>query len=426
MKKWQSSYLVVFLVFFLCSPAHSQISAEISNKNYPFLQPGMATVSSAAFSSATPKNLLRIKSSNSLRQNIVSLKNKAHLQSVYWAGRKGSPTVFVIPGIGGYSDFGSSGDVAKIFQSWGYHVVTFNNPFNWQFALTLSPDGAPGYFPEDAEILYKNMVFVKNELKTKYNINRSKVLLVTFSLGCQYTLDLLKIDGQKNEFNFSQVLMMNPPLDIAYALHKYDEINEIGSQKSGRSEFTNYETLRGRLIGVFEGLIGLEPAKAIKHYGQNYPLNDHESDIVIGGSFKDSLAEVIYITSLVHPDRHVMFKSPVSENRREARYAEIRQISFSKYFQNFVMRKMFVQSEFASNQELLASFSIKEKIHEFHADPRIKFILAENDPISRPKDVDLFATTFGNRALVLKRGGHAGFYWFPGFAADLKSFLKHD
>ena len=417
---------MVFLSFFISATAQSQISAEISNKSYPFSQAGIATVSSVVFSATTPTKLLRIKSSNPLRQNIISLKNKAHLQSVYWAGRKGSPTVFLIPGIGGYSDFGSSGDVAKIFQSWGYHVVTFNNPFNWQFALTLSPDGAPGYFPEDAEILYKNMVFVKNEMKTKYNINQSKVILVTFSLGCQYTLDLLKIDGLKKEFNFSQALMMNPPLDIAYALHKYDDINEIGSQKNDRSEFTNYETLRGRLIGVFEKLIGLEPAKAVKYYGQNYPLSNDESEIVIGGSFKESLAEVLYITSFVHPDRHLMFKSPVSENRREARYAEIRKINFIQYFQNFIMRKMFVQSEFASNQELLASFSLKEKIPEFIADPRIKFILAENDPISRPKDVDLFATTFGDRALVLKRGGHAGFYWFPGFAADLKSFLNHD
>ncbi len=417
---------MVFLSFFLSAIAQSQISAEISNKSYPFSLPGIATVSSAAFSSATPTNLFRIKRSNPLRQNIISLKNKAYLQSVYWAGRKGSPTVFLIPGIGGFSDRGSSGDVAKIFQSWGYHVVTFNNPFNWQFALTLSPDGAPGYFPEDAEILYENMVFVKSELKTKYNINQSKVMLVTFSLGCQYTLDLLKIDGLKKEFNFSQALMMNPPLDIAYALHKYDEINEIGSKKNGRSEFTNYETFRGRLIGVFEGLIGLEPAKAVRYYGQNYPLSDDESEIVIGGSFKESLAEVIYITSFVHPDRHMLFKSPVSENRREARYAEIRKISFIQYFQNFIMRKIFVQSEFASNQELLASFSLKEKIKELNADPRIKFILSENDPISRPKDVDLFASTFGDRALVLKRGGHAGFYWFPGFAADLKSFLKHD
>ncbi len=73
---------------------------------------------------------------------------------------------------------------------------------------------------------------------------------------------------------------------------------------------------------------------------------------------------------------------------------------------------------------MLASFSLKNKLEKLQADPRVKMVLAKDDPISRTEDITLFSEALGDRALVLNHGGHAGFYWFPGFAADLKSFLK--
>ena len=99
-------------------------------------------------------------------------------------------------------------------------------------------------------------------------------------------------------------------------------------------------------------------------------------------------------------------------------------MSFQDYFQKFILQKMYVRNQFIDSQDLLNSFSLKSKIGKLSADERIKFILSQDDPISKSEDVKLFAETFGDRALVLNHGGHAGFYWFPGFAADLKSFLK--
>ncbi len=404
--------------------AQAQVPAEATNRSFPFSNYGTATVAGSLFATKTGAGLVRISTTNPSRQNVMSLENKAEIKSVYWPGRANQPLVYLIPGIGGLSYRGNIGDLAKLFQSWGYHVITFNNPLNWQFALTLSPDGAPGYFPEDAQMLYKNMIDVTKQLKKKNNLVFSKTILVAYSLGCQHAYELMKLDDQNKDFDFSQVIMMSPPLDIKYALRKYDAVNKVGSEKNSNSSLNYYEGLRGRLIGLIEDLIDLSPAKAVAYVAQNYPLSTRESEVVIGGTFKESLQEVLYVTSLVHPSRSRLFKSPVGPSKRMDRYAEIAKITFEDYFQNFILQKMFVRAQFVDSQDMLASFSLKRKIEKLEADPRVKFVLAKDDPISRTEDITLFSETFGDRALVLNHGGHAGFYWFPGFAADLKSFLK--
>ncbi len=405
-------------------PGQAQVPAEATNRSFPFPDFGAATISSVLFAAKTAAGLQRIPTANPARQNVITLENKASIKSVYWPGRAGQPLVYLIPGIGGYSDRGNIGDLAKLFQSWGYHVITFNNPMNWQFALTLSPDGAPGFFPEDAQLLYKNMLEVTTQLKKKSHLNFSKTMLVAYSMGCQHAYELMKLDDQKKDFDFSQIIMISPPLDIKYALRKYDNVNKVGFQKEFNSSLNYYERLRGRLIGLVENVISLAPAKAVAYVVQNYPLSNHESEVVIGGTFKDSIAEILYVTSLVHPNRGQLFKSPVGPSKRAYRYAEIAKITFEDYFQNFILQKMFVRTQFIDSQDLLASFSLKNKIEKLEADPRVKFVLAKDDPISKTEDITLFSETFGDRALVLNHGGHAGFYWFPGFAADLKSFLK--
>ena len=350
--------LVLFgLVFSFNLSTLAQVPAQITNRSFPFPDFGKATITSVLFAAHTPPTINRIVTENPSRKNLITLENKAHVRSAYWPGQPGQPMVFLIPGIGGVSDKGSVGDLAKIFQSWGYHVVTFNNPMSWQFALTLSPDGAPGYFPEDAEILYENMLSVKKQLEQKFHVRYSQTLLASYSLGCQHAYEILKLDDQKKDFDFSQVLMISPPLDLAYTLHKYDSVNQQGDRINASKSLTVYEKLRGRLISLYEHVISLAPEKVVGYVAQNYPLNNQEGEIIIGGNFKESLEEVLYVTSLVHPQRSQLFKSPLAPTKRNARYAEIKAMSFQDYFQKFILQKMYVRNQFIDSQDLLNSFS---------------------------------------------------------------------
>lgn len=418
-------YDLYFLAILFLSPSlHAQVLAEVTNKTFPFPSAEMATISSVVFSSAVPASLIRIKTSNPQRQEVLSLKNRGFMKSVLWRGRPGQPMVFLVPGMGGTSTTGNLNDLARIFQSWGYHAVTFNNPMHWQFALTYSADGVPGFFPEDAQLFYQNMLSVQSQLKKKFHLEYTKTILVCYSLGCQYAPELLRIDHQKKAFEFSELIMISPLLDIAYAIDKYDHINKVGGRQVPNSEVSFYGFLRGRLIVLFETMLTLMPTQPVSYFYENYPFTNQQGEILIGGSFKDSLEEILYVTSLVHPERKKFFKSPISTFHREARYAEIRKFSFGDYFHDFVLQKDSLRQQYLTSEKFLSSFSLMGEMAQLRRDPRIKVILSEDDPISRRKDIANFAEAFGDRAMVLKHGGHAGFFWFPGFAVDLRSFLN--
>ena len=77
-----------------------------------------------------------------------------------------------------------------------------------------------------------------------------------------------------------------------------------------------------------------------------------------------------------------------------------------------------------SSDNVIYSFSLKYNLQTIAADKRIKIVLTKDDPLSRPEDNQLFSQTFKDRALLLDVGGHCGMFWFPGFEADFKAFLK--
>jgi hypothetical protein len=283
--------------------------------------------------------------------------------------------------------------------------------------LTLIPNGAPGHFSSDAQILYQHLETVFSDVLQKYKPNYSEAWFVTYSLGGQYAQDLLKIDDEKRVFNFQQFVMLNPPLDISYTIDKYDSINEPSEKQ--------YRSFRDELIGLGVELLFVGKEDRAKFYKAHFPLNDSQSDTIIGGTFKDDLDKVLYVTSLVHPDRDQLFTSRLlgAKPNQETLQNEIRKISLNEYFAKFVLPMIPGENSGKISHDVVYSYSLKNNLQTLAADKRIKIVLSKNDPISTSRDIQLFSETFLDRALVFDVGGHCGMYWFPGFADDFKSFL---
>jgi hypothetical protein len=419
--KWLSVF-VFLLVFSISSKTFSQNSAQvIDNVQYPFKDFGRSTLSGILFGSS-PEGFEKSVRSNSNRQSIPTLEGKAKLTSLYKVGNPKKPLIILVPGIGGMSSSGPLVDLANTFSRFDFSVMTVNNPFSWQFALTLLPEGAPGYFPKDAKIFYKYLKSTLNSIKRNSGMKYSEIWLFSYSLGGQYSQELLKIDDQKKDFAFKKIIMMNPPLDISFTLPKYDKYNEIGMRPAGAG--TYYESLRGQGLGVMAHLMELAPQRQLPYFMKYFPYDQTKSEILIGGSFKESLSEILYIAALVHPKRNSIFNSTLYRQVRASRYAEISKFSFNEYFEKFIWTE--APQAFAGKmpKDFIYSLSIKANINSLAADERVRFILTEDDPISRPEDIAFFGKTFGPRALVFKYGGHVGLTWFPGFAYYLKEFLE--
>jgi pimeloyl-ACP methyl ester carboxylesterase len=388
---------------------------------FPLRDFGAASVSPHLVT-ADAKGAFPIVTTNKARQHVRTLEGRAQVRSYYWKGQDGHPLVILIPGIGGASDESNANHLAKIFQSVGFHVLTFNDPVSWGYALTVSANGAPGNFPEDSKVFYRHIQDVLARTITRFQPQYSGIWLLGYSLGAQYAQEILKIDDVEKKFNFQRVFLLNPPLDIGYTLDKYDQINKEGD-KIIAGGLSIYDSLYGELLSFASELLKItSPADQLKYYMTHYPLSKRQSEILIGGSFKSSLDEVLFVASIVNPHSKDFFKSYLDDFNRQNRYSEIHNVTFGQYFKNFVFPDLNIEQKTMAST-LVATMSMKYNMNNLLQDPRVRFVLTADDPISSPDDIALFAQEFKERTLLLQVGGHCGMYWFPAFAADFKAFI---
>lgn len=408
--------------------AQAQISTDATNRLFPTKSFGAATGLPMVIGS-DESGSEKIKISYPSRNNVESLENKAELSSLYWKGEAGKPLVFVIAGIGGTATGNIPTTLGKMFQSWGYSVITINDPFSWRGALTLIDDGSPGIFSDDSKALYANMQAVYNVAKEQYGITASENILLGYSLGTIYSNEVLKIDDVEQSFHFQQAILMNPPLDIGWAMNKYDALIAVSQETNHfpngfQAAYGDY--LQGMIYGgpVSDSIFEATQEKRIASYIEAFPFSDYESDIIIANEFKSALNEVLLVTSLVNPNRSKVFKAPYSKWRRQPRYDEMKPMNFSDYYNDFIIPKLAAKKIVTGKDEFLAEFSFMQNANKLYSDSRIKMVLSQNDPISRPEDIQATARQLKQRALYYQVGGHCGYYWFPSFQNEFKAFVE--
>jgi|GEM_PF-3643264 len=412
--------IIISTIIFLVSIV---AQAQLADQFYPFKSAGMASVSSAVFSDSLNEGYV-FYDYNFSRYNVFTAEKQSFLSSVYIDGTKDT-LVIVIPGIGGTSDSGNTSTVAKIFKSWNFPVLTFNNPFSFKFALTLSKNGNPGYFPQDSRELYQHILYQKGQVENLYRKKFQKVWLVSFSLGTQYSAEILKISDERKDFEIEKVVMMHPPVDLVYSIDKYDDLHLKSEEIVGRWRQTTYKRIDLAMNKIFELTEKLQSAprnRVLESFMKNYNLTELEADVVIARVFRYSLWNTLYVTALVHEDAEHLFSSPMTYYRRELRHQEIKKVTLKDYYERMIFP--YIGLGETSPNEVLNSLSFKRNPTQLIQDHRIVMVLSRNDPISKDTDVDEISALLGERALVYQNGGHCGLYWYPLFQEELKKFLS--
>lgn len=415
------SVLAMIFSAFLSSSTYSQIRGEQTDKSYPFgTEPGLGTMSSVFFippSEGKNEKLLFSKTFHQ-RNDVYTLEKKAKLNAYLWRGHS-KKLIIIIPGIGSGSDTGSTRTAAKLYQSLGFNVLTISSPFEALSALTLLPNATPGYFPKDSLYVYEYLKEIKKRVELQVG-SMEEFYLSSFSLGGQYAIEILKLDDQHRDFNFKNVIIMNPPADIEYAINKYDHyFQRASSTFSADGKISLLDNVTFKVFNLIDDLQNFNKKgveELVKFLKKKNTLSKRDVDVVLSYTFTETLKNVLYVTSLVHEDAGIFFRSRLTRYRREPRYQEIRGFNFKKYFQTFIQPN--------ESGDVFEELSFTRNPQKYLSDPRVLFVLGLNDSISRRSDLETMSQILGNRSLVFEGGGHCGLYWFPGFKQDLKDFLS--
>jgi hypothetical protein len=334
-----------------------------------------------------------------------------------------APLMFVLPGTGGNAQGGSALFLAEQYFKMGYHTVTVDNPFYWGFAVSSSRSGLPGYAPRDAADLYRGLQKIIQQLKADRDIRPKAYSITGYSLGALQSLFLQRLDQQEQRFNFSKVLLINPPADLLYSVKSLDRLYTEGSSMSAKRK----KALMYRIFTVGEKYLNSDadfqnPQFVEKVYNE-LRLSNQDMAYLIGQSFRETVRDVVFASQQVK-DLGIL-KVRATRNRQNARWEEAMTVSFSDYMSKFLYPQLAKErGTDYTIQDLNAESSIYQFGEAIKASNNTFLITTADDMIVQPQDIAWFKEQFGNRAIIFPYGGHCGEMNFPQFPKALQAIFK--
>jgi hypothetical protein len=202
-------------------------SSEAAGYQYPYHDPYLATATSAILNDdgATPRVESTIIHVPGLpgRNRLPTLEGRGDVSLALYRQSRAAPLLFILAGLGSSPYFGVAPYLASLFYREGFHVVILPSPMGWNFALSASRSGAPGYAPEDARDLYEVMQKTLTTVRSRYAVKTTSINFLGVSLGALQGVYLSVIDADAGKIGVDKFLLVNPPVDLAYAVKTIDE-----------------------------------------------------------------------------------------------------------------------------------------------------------------------------------------------------------
>jgi predicted alpha/beta-fold hydrolase len=331
-----------------------------------------------------------------------------------------APLVFVIPGTGGNAKSGSAHFIAEKLYALGYQTVVLDDPFSWNFAVAGSQSALPGFLPNDARDMYQALQAITAKLRAEKNVQPKSYSLVGSSLGALATLFVNKID---QKFHFEKIVLINPPLDMVYAVNQLDRLYDVGQTLSPKRQGQIFSDVINEASVLMADVNNMHDRGFMQKAFEQLNLNNADMSYLIGWSFRNSLRDVIFASQQVR-DLGIL-KSPVSRTHRNARYDEARSFSFNDYLKLFVfvdIKK--TKSPTYSLEDMNAEASIYQFAGVIKNNPNIFVIHSKDDFLLKAGDLQWLQTQFGPRATLFPYGGHMGSLNFSEFADRLKTIFQ--
>ncbi len=393
--------IAIFTVLFsLCLPAHAD--HVDANYGYPISDPYFATLSS---------ELNGLGKFEYTERKLVLLPERAHIKNekryqfiyTYNLHNPDAPLVFVLAGLGGNAESGTTLMLAKLMQAEGYNTVTLPNAFSWGFVLSGSRTGLVGYPPTDAVDLYDAMKAVHNDLVQNRGLRASRFAVMGYSMGGLETGFLLERDRKEKYFNFARAVMINSPFTLHHGVAVLDEMYSQSMQLS--------QERRDWDFGYIYDFIGqaqtwLQQGKAPQDILAKFKLRQADAVWLIADDFRESLRDVILSSQEVN-DLGILKTPPKYMNAREA---EAQATTFHDYLEKYFYPSLHTDQTIDA---ILDSGSLTTLFDQFQNDPAAYLLHNADDFLFEPGLNDTLNAKLGDRFTLFPHGGHMGNLWFP-------------
>lgn len=408
----------VLLLFMLSlSPlflSMSQAQEQETPYNYPDVSPYAATVigTPPALKADLPKQI-------PAEDRELSVFPDRALPGILWYGEnmryslvsqeKAAPLIFIIAGTGAGYNSEKMQVLQRAFFQAGFHVLSLSSPTHPDFIVSASRTGIPGHLLEDSQDLYRVMRLAWLEIQ--HEIKVTEFYLTGYSLGAAQAAFVSQLDEEQDDFHFTKVLLINPPVSLYTSTSILDDMlaNNI---PGGTDKFPDFfdrvfhafsEEYRH---GEFVNFSGDFLYSAYK----NRQPSDGILAALIGTSFRLSSSNMIFTADVLTNSGYIKPKNLVlSATDSVTDYFKVsNRVTFLDYFRE--MFYPFFQARYPgmTEQGLIANLSLTTLEEYLRHTPKIGLLHNADDIILADGELDYLKEVFGPRAKIYPRGGHCG------------------
>jgi len=388
--------------------------AEAEEYKYPYRDPYLATATAAILNTEglIPRLKRQVVHVPGLpgRQQVPSLEGRGDLSVTLYRQPHRAPLLFILSGIGTNPYFGLATYLASLFHQEGFHIVILPSPMSWNFALAASRSGAPGYAPEDARDLYEAMQKTLGMVRARYSLEITGISFLGASLGALEGAHLSLIDAEERKIGIQKYLLVNPPVDLEYALKKVDEW-DARQDKFGRAKSKGLLAKAIAIVESFSKEKRDDPAVFDRLAKAFAGFTTEELQFLIAEDLQILLPELVYVTQAIH-DQNVL-KAPKDQWRR--RLEEAKNVTFLDYTEKVALPVWRLQA--GEPQADLESFtqrgSLTPILDRLRGNSKVHIMHNADDFFADRKSIEELKEALGDQVTLYPYGGHLGNLWYP-------------
>jgi hypothetical protein len=400
-------YLLLATIWF------SSGSIEAAEYKYPYRDPYIATATSAILSDdgATPKVNSEVVHVPGLpgRNRLPSLEGRGDVSISLYRQNRPAPLIFILAGIGSNAYFGVGPYLASLFYKEGAHIVILPSPMSWNFALSASRSGAPGFAPDDARDLYEVMQKSLTTLRERYELKITAISFMGVSLGALQGAYLSVIDGDERKIGIAKYLLVNPPVDLFYAVRKLDEWNALRN-KFGRDKSQAIVAKAIAIVESFSEERRDNPAVFDRLAKRFAAFTTEELQFLIAENLQSQLSELVYVTQVLHDQK--ILSAPKGQMRR--RLQEAKNFTFTDYNEKVAVPlwRLHARESEAVLETFINRGSLARILDRLRGNSKVHITHNADDFLAERKSIEGLKEALGDQMTLYPYGGHLGNLWY--------------
>ncbi len=432
-RKWLLAGWFVTLMLGLGGGAAQGATSGEKPYFFPFVNPYMATVMETppAFQAETPSRV-------PVREFTIHPFPDRPLPKVFWyvdglacslaAQQQRAPLVFIIAGTGARHNSPKMTILQRALFQAGFHVISISSPTTVDFIVTASASMMPGNLPDDAQDLYRVMKLAWGKVKNDLQVSR--FALTGYSLGAIEAAFLARLDDREKVFDFSRVLLINPPASLYSSVARLDQML-LSDVPGGAHRMDQYlRNVMNKLAETTEDTLG--PPELSSEYlyraSRRFPPREDFLKTLVGLAFRLDSTNMMFAADVMQGGGFVVPKGTrlTSTSSLSGYLATYFDTGFVDYFHQYFFPYWQQREPGLREEQLIDRLSLKAIEPYLKKSRQIGLLHNEDDIILGPGDLAGLLEIFDDRAQIFPTGGHCGNLNHPQVVRYITAFLGQE